>query len=219
MTVYSTENQPLIPSKKCNETSTEDTTKSSFTKILSTILLCVCAVLFCLNFRGKEPTHADSCTAVPSISWSSLHTIPHDRHHLRVGHELTDRLHITNGSVQVHLNEEISETTVRFDLKLTEESQIDLIQMKQVTQSDRIALIVDADTTAEIPLCITLDITIELPSFSALDSLSIETSNTTIDVESGMYFPHMMQLKTTDGNITVKVTSLTRNTSISSYSS
>ncbi|KAI9494514.1 hypothetical protein BDB00DRAFT_871340 [Zychaea mexicana] len=189
---------------------------SPIKKISFALLLCVCPLLLCwCGWQTEQQLkHVDTCIAAPTLSWSSVHTIDTDRYNsLRVGHEITDRLHITGGLVQVQVNDQASEPTVRFNLKLTDASQSDLIQIKQITQSDNIAILIDAstctldrltaDAAAENPSCIVLDILVELPNPTALDELVIETSDSAIEIDDGMYFSRGLKLATINGNITM----------------
>ncbi|KAI9489003.1 hypothetical protein BDB00DRAFT_876886 [Zychaea mexicana] len=168
-------------------------------------LLCIFPLLLCWcgsqNAEKEHPLkHIDVCSIAPSLTWSSAHTIAANLYsNLRVGHEITDRLHVIGGLVQVQVNNQVSEPTVRFDLKLTDASQLDLIQIKQITQSDRIAILIDAKR----PLCTVLNILVELPTPTALDELVIETSESSIEIDDGMHFSESIKLGTVNGNITI----------------
>lgn len=58
-------------------------------------------------------------------------------------------------------------------------------------------------------ICITLDITIELPHLAAIDRLDLSVSNSDIEfLDNGVVLSEALALETANGNIAFKVTQL-----------
>lgn len=58
-------------------------------------------------------------------------------------------------------------------------------------------------------ICITLDITIELPHLAAIDRLDLSVSNSDIEfLDNGVVLSEALTLETANGNIAFKVTQL-----------
>ncbi|KAI9259572.1 hypothetical protein BDA99DRAFT_513583 [Phascolomyces articulosus] len=178
---------------------------SSFKRrLLSLMLFSVLPLLLCWCYWYNIKIEcSEICSVLPSIPWSETHYISPDRFHkLRIDYENSNHLHVIDGLVHVKRNDQIKDIIIKFNFKLENPHRGLLIWHSHTEDDDIVTLTIKNEQTIE-PLCALMDIDVELPSSSALDELVIETPNSNIQIDEGMYFSKRLKLNTIDANITV----------------
>ncbi|KAF7726538.1 hypothetical protein EC973_008669 [Apophysomyces ossiformis] len=160
-----------------------------------------------INFQTAELGHAKHVCGQPTIPWSgpSIIEVPEAYKSLRIKQQQHAGLSIPEtGNVRVIQTDAVEHVTVQLDIKVEDEKDQDRIWIEQEVSSEGVWDIkIKHDKNKHRPLCVLLDIVVQLPSKDSLASLDINVLNNDITVQHGLEFSKALALATAKGNIIV----------------